>query len=208
VVQFLDLLQGDPSKKPAAVPAKRGLPGRSLLLILGMIAVTAGVVLPNVMSVMTGKNSLSEPAPFVEPAPLVEPAAKAQTEYAPPAQFEAENPGKVLLHLVLGTVLVLGLSGGVLWTAKRWLASGPAGKKSGQLLQLLETLPLNYRCSVHLLQVGGHQVLAAVDGSGIKTLLTLPEPFEHALRGEQTHDLALLDPAEEVIVPISKHLGR
>ncbi|GEM_PF-3386992 len=199
--QFLDLLQGDPSKKPAAVPAaaKRGLPGRSLLLTLGMIAVTAGVVLPNVM---TGKHLLPEPAP------LVEPAANAETEYPPPAQLEAASSAGLLLRLVLGTVLVMGLSGGVLWTAKRWLASGPSGKKSGHLLQLLETLPLNYRCSVHLLQVGGHQVLAAVDGSGIKTLLTLPEPFEHALRGEQTRDLALLDPADEVIVPISKHLGR
>src|SRR5208283_2579313 len=112
-----------------------------------------------------------------------QPAAKAETEYAPPAQLEFGDPGSTLWHLVAGTVLVMGLSGGVLWTAKRWLTSGPTAKKSGQLLQLLETLPLNYRCSVHLLQVGGHQVLAAVDAGGIKTLLTLPEPFENALHG-------------------------
>ncbi len=48
-------------------------------------------------------------------------------------------------------------------------------------LRLLETLPLGNRCSVHLVHMGNREVLIGVDGSGIKSIVPLPENFADVL---------------------------
>src|SRR3989442_262670 len=92
--------------------------------VMGLVAVLAGLVLPQVL-------------------PLIEPAAKsaspdataAKTDkndwtYVPPAWPEPPNHQAVFLRLGLGTVAVLALCAGTLWCCKRWLrgevAAAPA----------------------------------------------------------------------------------
>jgi flagellar biogenesis protein FliO len=185
-------------KETSANSASRGAPqNRSLLLTLGMFAVVAGFALP---AIMTGKLSLPD---LGAPA---ESAANDAAAYTTPEKPEPSNSGMLLLRLVLGTVLVTTLSIGILWSAKRWLTRGTPASRGNQQLRLVESLQLNYRCSIHLLQAGSCQVLAAVDASGVKTLIALSEPFENTLRGVQTQELSPGDC--DAIVPIRKHLAR
>jgi flagellar biogenesis protein FliO len=184
---------------PADSTPRAVMQNKSLLLTLGMVAVAAGFALP---AFMTGKLQLPD---LGSPAEV---ATKSAAGYTAPDKPEPSNSGMLLLRLVLGTTVVTGLSIGVLWSTKRWLGGGMKANRGGNQLRLLESLPLNYRCSVHLLQAGHCQVLAAVDGSGIKTLIALAEPFESTLRNVQVQESALSDRTDEVIVPMSRRAVR
>jgi flagellar biogenesis protein FliO len=101
--------------------------------------------------------------------------------YDPPGMPEAPDTAAMLLRLALGTACVLGLSASTLWLGKRWLRGAPAGGAARGQIRLVESIALGNRCSVFLLEVKERQILAGIDGSGLKTLLALPEPFERAL---------------------------
>src|SRR5262245_47422662 len=93
----------------------------------------------------------------------------------------------MLLRLGGGTVVVLLLCVGTLWLSRRWLRKLPGQGEPGGRLSLVETLPLGNRCAVHLVRVGRQQVVVGVDGSGLKSLVALPDLFDEALAEAQTH---------------------
>jgi flagellar biogenesis protein FliO len=141
--------------------------------VIGVVAVTAGIVLPQMLAGVA-------PLPEKPPAPPAEARAD-PFAYTPPAWPEPPSPRGMLLRLVGGTAAVLVLCVGTLWACRRWLRRLPGQDNPAGRLSLVETLPLGNRCSVHLVRVGRQQVVVGVDGSGLKSLVALPELFDEAL---------------------------
>lgn len=150
---------------------KRWLPAGAFGLV-----VLAGVLLPQLMS---------DAAAVPEAPPTREPAPKDNWAYTPPTFPEGPDAKAMLTRLALGTVLVLGLCAGSLWVGKRFLhlKGVPAGEN--RQLRVVETLRLNHRCCVFLLQAGNRQVLAGVDASGLKALVPWSDSFEETLTEAQ-----------------------
>lgn len=161
-------------------PADRSVPRKGTwaswlaLGLFGLLATGAGICVPRLVP---GEHSRPpEMAAALPGKPAPDPL-----EYSPPAVPDFPSPARMLLRLVLGTVVVLVLCVGTLWTCKRYLGPRVQPAQSSNELRLLETLPLNSRCSIYLLQAGRSRALAGVDATGLKVLLTLPEPFEEML---------------------------
>lgn len=155
-----------------AVFAKRGALSWPLLGLLGIVAVVAGVNLPQVMNTSDRAT---------EPAPAATSETKSPLAYTPPSLPDAPSAKSMLTRLGLGTFLVLALCVGTLWVGKRWLRVPSAGTGAGSHLKVIETLPLGGRCLLYLVSAGNKQILVGVDSGGLKTLMPLPEPFENAL---------------------------
>lgn len=149
------------------------LAGKSpvFVCVLG-VAITAGFLLPQAFTGMA-------PLPESDPIPA---SAGGDLSYRPPAPSSAVDPRALLLRLSLGTAGVLGLCVGTLWLCKRWLPGLVQTTQGNQgRLHLVETLSLGNRCCVHLLRVENQSLVAGVDGSGLKSLIALPESFESRL---------------------------
>jgi flagellar biogenesis protein FliO len=151
--------------------------------IIGLVAVTAGLVLPQLMPAAPASAKIAPANSRTNPNDLT---------YNPPALPEGPSARAMLLRLGLGTAVVLGLAVGTIWVSKRWLSGPPAAPGGTAHLRLVESLPLGNRCCVHLLHVAGRAVLVGMDGSGLKELLPLPESFAGALGDAQG---AGVDPA-------------
>ena len=145
--------------------------------IIALFAVTAGVCVP---LRLPGRSTES-----VAQAP--QSAEEGSLAYTPPSLPQAPSARSMLLRLALGTAIVLSLCAGTLWLGKRWLQTQPPARTDGEI-RLIETLPLNRQCRLHLVAAAGHQVLVGVDGGGIKSILSLAAPFDQTL-----HDLQSLD---------------
>jgi flagellar biogenesis protein FliO len=137
---------------------------------VGLLAVVLGVLWPHV---------IADAAPA--PPPAVRGNVAGGLEYQPPALPEAPDPKALLIRFCLGSLVVLGLSAGGLYAARRWVGGKQLPAGSGQQLRLIETLSLGQRCCVHLVQVDRRQVLVGVDFSGMRTIVPLPESFDAAL---------------------------
>ena len=135
--------------------------------IVGLIATGAGTFVPGL-------------APSEE-AGAVAVSADDASDYTPPAVPDLPSPRAMLLRLALGTVVVLALCVVTLVVIKRWFSPFAPTQAGGRELFVLETLQLNGRCSVFLLQTGKTRALAGVDATGLKMLMALPEPFEMSL---------------------------
>jgi flagellar biogenesis protein FliO len=140
--------------------------------IIGLVAVSAGIVLPQMLPADT---TVSQPA-----APP-ESAQKNELAYTPPAWPEAPDPKAMITRLVLGTAIVLGLCAGTLMLSKRWLRGMPVKTSATGPLAVIDSLALGNRCHVHLVGVGKHRVLVGMDASGLKSLVPLSEDFDEAL---------------------------
>lgn len=139
--------------------------------LLGGVAVLAGLILPQLLpsaAPPAAHKSTESPSP----SPLT---------YTPPTWPEPPNHQAMFLRLFVGTLAVLGLCAGTLWFCRRWMQPGGAPRPHNAQLRLVETLSLGQRCLVHLVQVANRPVLIGVDGSGVKTLVPLPENFAQAL---------------------------
>lgn len=110
-----------------------------------------------------------------------QPPGPGQLEYQPPAWPDVPSTGAMLLRLAFGTVIVLALSVATLWIARRRLRGASVARSGGSQLRFVDALKLDNRCSVHLIEAGNQQVLVGLDGSGLKTLVPLPEPFQSTL---------------------------
>lgn len=161
--------------------ARKWLP----LSLVGVFAIIAGVLLPQLMS---GEPVLPPPAPSA--------ASSDSLVYTPPTFPEAPDPRSMLLRLFLGTAFVLVLSVVVIFLSRRWLRQVGAPSAATGRLAIVETLPLGNRCALHLVRVGRQQVLVGVDAAGLKSLVALPELFDEALaEAEQPAPLPSLDRA-------------
>jgi flagellar biogenesis protein FliO len=159
------------------------------LTIIAVIAVSAGLCLPR-----GGPEAAANNVKIAEP----ERADKADLSYTPPAMPETPSARSMLIRLALGTVLVLGLCVATLWIGKRWFQVAPESKP-GSKMQLVETLALGRQCALHLVIVGGRQVLVGVDGGGIKSLVPMPADFEQSLTDLQVGETNPVVPEADTI---------
>ena len=102
-------------------------------------------------------------------------------DYQPPAWPEAPDSKAMISRLVTGTISVLGLCVATMLVGKRWLRGGPIKNTGGERLHVLESVSLGNRCTVVLVDVGGQRFLAGTDASGLKSLVSVPPSFDHAL---------------------------
>jgi flagellar biogenesis protein FliO len=136
----------------------------------------------------TGTSLTAAPAEGVKkPALGVGKSTAAPSDWSP-----APDSGKILLRLGIGTAVVLGLCVATLYVGKRWLRPGARVRAAGSQFQVLETLPLGNRCSILLVQAANRQLLVGVDSTGLKSLLSLPEPFKETMP-EEPDDLPMDD---------------
>jgi flagellar biogenesis protein FliO len=172
------------SQPGAPSPARRWTP----LALIGLLAVTAGIVLPQALPTV----------PAAVPAAVAEPASKGKLTYTPPAVPEAPDARAMLTKLGVATAAVLALCVVTLWLGRRWLAAPAAQNPAGRQLRLIETLALGNRCNVYLVHVANRPVLIGADPSGLKSVVPLPESFESALGASlpQELDLPASDPKE------------
>ncbi len=143
--------------------------------IVGLIATGAGTLLP-------GLTTTDQ----VNPTTSETPAGEDTFDYTPPPLPDFPSPRAMLLRLALGTVVVLALCVLTLLGVKRWLGPFAQTPAAGRELYVVETLQLNGRCSVFLLQTGKTRALAGVDGSGLKVLIPLNDPFEVGLADDES----------------------
>ena len=147
--------------------------------IVGLIATGAGTMLPGL-------------APNDEAGPVTSSTVSADEsfEYTPPPVPDLPSPRAMLVRLGLGTVAVLLLCVVTLFVIKRWYGPFAPAQTGSRELFVVESLQLNGRCSVFLLQTGKTRALAGVDATGLKMLVTLQEPFEMAMaEGEGNEEL-------------------
>jgi flagellar biogenesis protein FliO len=135
--------------------------------IVGLIATGAGTLVPG----LAPSEEAGAAAVSAEEAP----------DYTPPAMPDLPSPRAMLVRLAVGTVVVLALCVVTLFIIKRWFGPFAPTQAGGRELFVLETLQLNGRCSVFLIQTGKTRALAGLDASGLKVLMPLPEPFEMSL---------------------------
>ncbi len=101
--------------------------------------------------------------------------------YTPPQAPPAPDAWNLLLRLFGMTLFVLLICAAVLWGIRfarrpRLLRFTHPGR-----LRSLDEVALWGRCSVHLLEAGGHRVLIAIDGGGMKALHLVEDSFDAAL---------------------------
>lgn len=149
--------------------------------------ILATVCLVSFIAMMSTNAPAADPAvqlaSFDEaPAPLATP--ESELTYTP--QWPAPpDTGAMLLRLVIGTVVVLGLCVGSLWLGKPWLLRLQSINTGGKVLHIEGTVSLGNRAVLYLVKVGDTQLIAGTDGSGLKSLITLPTSFKEVLE-EQT----------------------
>jgi flagellar biogenesis protein FliO len=164
--------------------------------LIGVVAVIAGIFLP---------QSMPSSATVSQTPPAPQPAGKQDLVYTPTALPDAPDAKSMLTRLALGTATVLGLCVGTLWLGRYWLNGGVNPAAGAKQLQLLESLSLGNRCSVHLLQLGQQAVLVGADSSGLKVIVPLQPAFEQKLSAVQGHEIATAE--EEKPVSLFLHPG-
>ena len=146
-------------------PAKRST---AILVAIGLIASLAGLLIPQML-----------PGDKADAAPTASVHDMKDLTYVPPTWPEPPSVQSLMLRLGFGTMFVLVLSVAAIWYGKRYLTAYAGGSLGGEL-KLVETLPLGNRCRLHLVRLGGRQILVGADGAGIKTVTPLDE-FEQVL---------------------------
>jgi flagellar biogenesis protein FliO len=142
----------------------------AILVTIGLIASLAGLLIPQMLP---GDKPSAPPAAARDAKDLT---------YVPPSWPEPPSVQSMLLRLGFGTMFVLILSASAIWYGKRYL-SAYAGSAAVGELKLVETLPLGNRCRLHLIRIGGRQILVGADGAGIKTVTPLDD-FEQVLAAD------------------------
>ena len=102
----------------------------------------------------------------------------AALEYAPAGPPAPPDPAGLVLRLALLVVGLLVTSAAVVWFARRTSRTGALKGDAGGRLRHEGSLPLDRRSAVHLVQVDGQTVAVTTDGTGLRSLVLLSEPFE------------------------------
>jgi flagellar biogenesis protein FliO len=107
-----------------------------------------------------------------------EKAASESMTYVPPSWPEGPDAETMLLRIGVGTALVVSLCLATMWLLGRKFPVGALKKQTGNRLRVIATLPLANRGVLHLLTVERRRIVAAVDSTGLKALLPIPETSE------------------------------
>lgn len=113
---------------------------------------------------------------------------------------EPPNTGAMLLRLFGGTVVVLGLCVASLWFGKPWLQKLQVASTANSPLQIEGSVAIGNRAMLYLVKVGGTQLIAGTDLTGLKSLIALPPTFKEVL-DEQVPD------AESAVQPAPISFG-
>ncbi|MBL8848981.1 MAG: flagellar biosynthetic protein FliO [Planctomycetaceae bacterium] len=108
---------------------------------------------------------------------------------------EQVDPAETLRDWAEGAGLLVAFVVVSLWIVRQYVAkrANPGGPTTH--LRTIESLTLPQRCRVHLLDVGGRQVLVAADAAGVKCITVLPDRF-HSLLDDAAHEEAAAPPTE------------
>ncbi len=107
------------------------------------------------------------------------PTAGLELNYSPDWPEPPDTSG-MLLRLGVGTAVTIGLCVATMVFGRRWLTKlVPAGV--ARQLQIEESLALGHRASLYLVKIGETRLIAGTDGSGLKSLIVLPAPFQEVL---------------------------
>jgi flagellar biogenesis protein FliO len=94
---------------------------------------------------------------------------------------EPPNTGAMLLRLCVGTFVVLGLCVGSLWLGKPWLKRLHIAGTGNPSFFVEGSVAVGNRAMLHLVRVGGTQLVAGTDATGLKSLIALPVSFKDVL---------------------------
>ena len=141
-------------------------------IVIAIVATLAGLVLPQMMP---GETVVSKSAAKTDSKD------KSNLEYTAPPLPEPPNFQAMMVRLGAGTIIVLGLCVATLWGMRRWMNPLTIAGSGERAMRLMETLQLGNRCSLHLVRLGKRELIVGVDGTGIKTVQPLAEPFDEVL---------------------------
>jgi flagellar biogenesis protein FliO len=107
-----------------------------------------------------------------------EKAASDSMKYVPPSWPQGPDAETMLLRVGVGTALVVSLCLATMWLLARKFSVTALKKQTGNRLRVIATLPLANRGALHLLAIEKRRIVAAVDSTGLKALLPIPETCE------------------------------
>lgn len=99
---------------------------------------------------------------------------------------EPPDTGAMLMRLVFGTVTVLVLCVGTLVFGKPWLKRLQIKGTMNPAFHVEGSVVVGQRAMLHLVRVGGVQLVAGTDASGLKSLVVIPTPFKDVLDDQMT----------------------
>jgi flagellar biogenesis protein FliO len=137
------------------------------LVGIGTFVVLVGILAPRLMTPIS--DSPTDAATSTAPKS----DADGPGEQASPKS--ATTPIDVLRpieQIVIGISVVIAIGCAAFWFVGRQRASSVA--QGPALLNITAALPLRQNCWAYLVEVGGHQFLAGVDPTGIRSVLPLP----------------------------------
>ena len=120
--------------------------------------------------------------PVPEPAAKALPSSDNDTTLSYSADWpEPPDTGAMLMRLLLGTVVVLALCAGTLVLGKPWLKRLQIKGIANPTFYVEGSVVVGQRAMLHLVRVGGTQLIAGTDAGGLKSLVVIPTPFKDVL---------------------------
>jgi flagellar biogenesis protein FliO len=114
-----------------------------------------------------------------------------------PAASEQIDPAQTLREWAEGAGLLVAFCIVSLWIVRQWLTKRtPTGGPAAHM-RTVESLSLPQRCRVHLVDVGGRQVLVTTDAAGVKCVTVLPDRFAALLDDDPLEATAAAAPAAD-----------
>jgi flagellar biogenesis protein FliO len=108
------------------------------------------------------------------------PSNEDETTYSPQWP-EPPNTGAMLTRLCVGTFIVLALCAGTLWFGKPWLQRLQVAGAGPSAMTIEGSVAVGNRAMLYLVRVGGTQLVAGTDATGLKSLIALPASFKEVL---------------------------
>jgi flagellar biogenesis protein FliO len=134
------------------------------LVGIGTFVVLVGILAPKLMTPMSDTQSGASESKTT---------TDGSGEETP--QQSATTPANVLRpieQIMIGVSVVIAIGIGAVWMFNRQRSASAAPGMA--LLNVTAALPLRQNCWAYLVEVGGHQFLAGVDPTGIRSVLPLP----------------------------------
>ncbi|MCD4831077.1 MAG: flagellar biosynthetic protein FliO [Anaerohalosphaeraceae bacterium] len=85
------------------------------------------------------------------------------------------NLGSHLLRMVIGVIMVVAMGVAAIYLSKKMLPK--FGTQSGKKIKIIETVSLGQRRTLHLVEVGAHEILIGCSGESISKLADIIEPL-------------------------------